>query len=108
MKWFCALQTIFLIGLTVVALRSYSKAEELWIGAKHQKSIHHILSSEPDESRRHQMNISLQDEQLFYGRQHAGAAVVLLSLGCGAGMISSAVIALRCQFSLAKKISHPD
>lgn len=104
MKWFCLLQLIGLIALTAVAWRDFLKAEELWVGAQHQKAIRHILSAESDELLRHQKHVSLVEEQLFYGRRHAGRAVVLLSLGCGLGMIFSAIVAFRCQCPPTRKI----
>lgn len=106
MKWFCLLQLIGLIALTALAWRDFLKAEEIWVGAQHQKGIRHSLSVESDEMIRHQKHVALVEEQLFYGRRHAGGAVVLLSLGCGLGIISSAIVAFRYQYLPAGKIPN--
>ena len=107
MKWFCLLQLIALLALSALAWRDFLKAEELWVGAEHQMVIRHSLSVESNELLRHQKHLSLVEEQLFHGRRHAGRAVVLLSLGCGLVMISSAMIAFRCQCPPIKKCSNP-
>ncbi len=95
MKWFCIAQSVLLIFLIVVGLGKFSKAEELWTDEGRQRLRNQLHLSGQDELRQEQKVSSLLSEEIFYGRQHAGAAVFLLALGCGVAAVSSVFIALR-------------